>query len=554
MSTNSFTQELIKNLRNGERCLNGNKIYKLYKDCPVSELKNFLRAYARSLNGPEKLPEGYRDHHRYHYWFYNGYKEEPTDENIANTDEPFKGYDQSMPMRFHPAQKIQQVLGTRKREARLHQIWLKLYAAKLVNRWRRPNTNMELFRYIDTLSKLFNMPLDDADIPNGKYKQIVQQQNNRWYGYRQLAQFKRKGSCKPAEWVDESFLLNKDNSDLDENQKKVYDAFSSRNDRKNAVRLYSELVGSCMPESDSKHSVLDTGIKHEAAIYDKYGILLEVLKDSKMKDAVYTLIFATMMTTELGKRNSFILDPQKHGSLNPWLKYYLDNYGDKIERYDVIFSIVPCEKYFNLMTEKQKRFQLKVWSNAMNAMAWYLERQFELGVTLCIENNMLVPRSGRSDVDSGGYNSVTGAWNNSLRHLRWLQPDIYDVCYKCMKLLAGDQMMWASWEKSHGGANANHLDENDRQMKIFQTLTAAGYRPWSTLFEPERADEIRSAIIKACYTYNIPPEKWLGKSQMRTTAKTEAQGDQVCGVSVGPGVATLITGSGIFGSTPSTMT
>lgn len=554
MSANLFTQELIRNLRNGERCLNGNKIYRLYKHCPIPELKDFFRAYARCLNGPEILQQESNIYSRYRYLYYDHEYSELNDKNLADTTEPFKGFNQSsMAMRFHPAQKIQQILGVRKREARLHQIWRKLYTAKLVDKWRRPSTNMELFRYIDILGKLFEIPLNNAKIPDGKYKTIVKQQDSNFY-YCQAEYQKRKGSCKPAEWDNKSFLLNKDSKNLSKNQKKIYNAFTSYADRKNALRLYSELVGSCLPSNSSQHSVLDTGIKHEAAIYDKYGILLEVLKDPKLVDAVYTLIFAAMMTTELGKRNSFTLDPQKHGALNSWLKYYLDNFGDKIERYDVIFSIIPCEKYFNLMTDEQKRIQLKIWSKAVNGMVWYLERQFELGVTLCIKKNMLVPKHGHCNVDSSGYNSVTGAWNNALRHLRWLQPETFDVCYKCMKLLAGDQMQWANYSKINNGKNASHLDENDRQIIIFKELTAAGYKPWSALFEPTKVDEIRDMIIKTCNTYNISPEKWLGKSQMRTNAITQAQGDQVCGVSVGQGSTEWYTAYGYFGSTKSTMT
>jgi len=88
-------------LRNDERCLNGNKVYKLYKDCPIPDLKPFLRAYARSLNGPEVL-EGYARHHRYHYRYYNhGIK--PTVEYLADTAEPHPGYTEShMPEKFHP--------------------------------------------------------------------------------------------------------------------------------------------------------------------------------------------------------------------------------------------------------------------------------------------------------------------------------------------------------------------------------------------------------------------------------------------------------------------
>ncbi len=529
MSNNSFTQDLINNLRNGERCLNGNKIYKLYKDCPEPELKNFLRGYARSLNGPENL-EGYSDYDRNYYSYYNP-GIEPTIEYLADTSEPYGGGNySSMSQRFHPSQSIQHIMGVRKREARLHQIWMKLHIANLVEKWCKPMNSMDLFNVVIVLSKLFEAPLNDATIKS-----------------------KKNGSCKPAKW-ENSFILNVDNNNLNERQKIVYKAFINRADRKNAMRLYCELVGSCLPSSSSGHSLLDTGIKYEAAIYDKYGILLDVLKDPKFKNALYTMIFTAMMTTELGKRNSFTLDPQKHGALNPWLKYYLDNYGDKIERYDVIFSITPCEKYYNLMTEEQKMSQLKIWSKAVYPIAWYLDRQFNMGVTTCVEKGMLVPRHGTTTVDSGGYNSVTGAWNNSLRHLRWLQPGIYDVCYKCMKLLAGDQMCWASCEKSTGGGNATHLDENDRQMNVLKELTALGYRPWSTLFEPNRADEIRDAIVKACENNDIPPVKWLGKSKMRCNAKTQAQGDQVCGVSVGQGSTGLFSGMGYFGATPSTMT
>jgi len=61
------------------------------------------------------------------------------------------------------------------------------------------------------------------------------------------------------------------------------------------------------------------------------------------------------------------------------------------------------------------------------------------------------------------------------------------------------------------------------------------------------------AIVKACNNNNIPPEKWLGKSQIRYNAKTQAQGDQVCGVSVSQGSTGWFTGLGFYGATPSTM-
>lgn len=529
MSKTLFTQELIKNMCDGERCLNGNKIYNLYKDCPEPELINFLRAYARSLNGSEIL-EGYSEMHRYYYSYYNP-DIEPTAEYLADTSEPHKGYEHSsMAQCFHASQSIKHVIGVRKREARLHQIWKRLHKAKLVDKWRCPKNCMDLFNVINTLSKLFDAPLNEA---------IFKDRTN--------------GSCKPAEWKN-CYLLNFTTSTLNKTQRVVYNAFSNRIDRKNAWRLYCELVGSCFPSKPSRHSLLDTSIKYESAIYDKYGILLDVLKDRSLGNAFYTIVFATMMTTELGKRNSFMLDPQKHGALNSWLKYYLDHYGDKIERYDVIFSIQPYEKYYNLMTMEQKKMQLNIWSKAVYPIIWYLDRQFNMGVTTCIEGNMLVPRYGTTAVDSGGYNSVTGAWNNALRHLRWLQPDIYDVCYKCMKLLAGDQMSWASYEKMNRGNNDTHLDENDRQMNVLKELTALGYRPWSTLLEPNRANEIRAAIIKSCENNDIPPGKWLGKSKMRCNAKTQAQSDQVCGISVSQGSTGFFSELGFFGATPSTMT
>ena len=523
MSKNIFTQDLIKKLRSGERVLNGRKINDLYRNCPAPELKNFLRGYARSLNGVADVKNA--------EWSNWNYREpEPTAKSLADTTEPHKGYDYSgMANRFHPAQGIYDVLGVRKREARLNQVWTKLHLAGLVGSWRRPKTSMNLLNMLIILGNVFNAPIDQAVVPARK-----------------------NGSCKAAKW-EVNFLLSKDDSELNDTQKAVFNAFSNRKDRKNAWRLYCELVGSCFPSDTSQHSLLDTGVKHEAAVYDKYGILLEVLKDPTLNTAFYTMIFVTMMTTELGKRNSFTLDPQRHGSLNVWLKYYLDNFGDKIERYDVVFAVLPCDKYYKLMNEGHKKWQLAIWSQAVYPIAWYLNRQFDLGVAECIGKDMLVPRRGTTNVDSGGYNSVTGAWNNALRHLRWLHPGTYDVCYKCMKLLAGDQMQWAAYETAAGGANADHLDENTKQMNVFKELTKLGYRPWSTLFDPNRINEIQAAIMKSCESNNVPSGKWLGRSKLRTDGKTEAQTDQVCGISVPQGSGWWFSSWGFFGATKSTM-
>ena len=533
----SYTNKIIEDLKKGDRTLNGKKIFDLYKNCPsvYSELKQFLKAYAGKINGTSP----------------GRFERIEPNEGIfkAKLSEPLKGYSyySDMYSMFHKSQSLKDVLSVRKREARLYHVWKTLEKAGLVGPWKNPKSAFDLMNILVKLSDLFKVELKDAKLTAPKK------------GSRHAAQYK---NC---------FLIRKyfDSLNGDPNERKVFNAFSSNKKRKDAYRVFCEIIGSVMPLSKDKHGFMDTGIKHEAAILDKYGIVLDLIGEDNyyLKSDPYVTIFITLSLSEFGKRNSFTLDKQKHGNMNPWLSFYIDHFSSKINysNWGYVFALYPCKEFIKKMQFYQIVNQYDKWESKILPLTWYLNNQFNLGVETCVNRDMLVPRSGTTNVDSGGYNSVTGCWNNALRHIKWLSQFVsqnknyektahkYDGIFKCMKLLAGDQMQWANYEKSYGGQNAEHLDDNDKQMEVFKKLINMKIRPWTTLLYPNKSDEVIASIVRTCNEVGIDCGRWLGRSKLRKDGEVKAQSDQVCGVSVPTGLTGLLSGLNWFGKTDSTM-
>lgn len=238
---------------------------------------------------------------------------------------------------------------------------------------------------------------------------------------------------------------------------------------------------------------------------------------------------------------------QMHSGLDRWLMVYLkllikaQPHPIPMPHFAPIFLVTPSPGTVTLVPRSQLqeiRAEALSW---MNLMAIFFREQWELGVKDCVQKNMMVPRSGTTQVHVNAWNAVAGAWSNLLRLIRLTESGIESEesmqLLKVLKLTAGDQMAWARQD----GKGA------DPECQVFFQLTEMGLFPWSGL--TQRRDDFVEKVTKVCTDLKVPPKKWLGKAVERL-AEVRPDVTSVCGIVVAPESVPICKAVGAFGSAP----
>jgi hypothetical protein len=299
-------------------------------------------------------------------------------------------------------------------------------------------------------------------------------------------------------------------------------------------KLYSQhlaLLG--VLEGRLKQYVEGGGVRAEASLLDKRGVLDRVTLKKSLAADIPTALFVVLASLDFSARKAFTLDKQQQGGLNPYLGFFfkqLEAHSANVS-WDLVFHIYPCENTLSRLSQEQKEHAFDLWTPQLPLLAQFLENQWNLGVKDCAQRNMLVARRG-SKLDSDGWNRTAGAWNNAIRFIRLLAPSFPEsrynsvVLFKTLKLTAGDQMRWA--DSSGKGA--------DQDTLIFKDLIDAqqegqrSWLPWSGITHDTPG--LKEQIQSLCNTYQVPIQKWLGRAQQRSSEQVNAHLPMICGVSI----------------------
>jgi hypothetical protein len=239
-------------------------------------------------------------------------------------------------------------------------------------------------------------------------------------------------------------------------------------------------------------------------------------------------------------RKLFTLEEQQHGGLNEHTKFIFDHLvkENPHTNWDLVSLIFPVEEVMLHASVEHCTRMLDAWKLLARFMAEYLQGQWDAGVNECAQREMLVPRSGTTEVNSQGWNAVSGSWNNFVRQMRALcaHPGINVKplpLTKCLKLTAGDQMQWAE----HDGKGV------DPDTQVFAQLAADGLLSWTALLGEVSSVEVYERVGAICDKVQptIDPsgsfagknlrQRWLGNPKRWSTA-TKQDTDSICGVPV----------------------
>jgi hypothetical protein len=286
------------------------------------------------------------------------------------------------------------------------------------------------------------------------------------------------------------------------------------------------------------HNMFLPATSASALVIDKTGLAMfgEPSKDP-VTEALVILLMGSMSYQKL-----FTIESQMHGGIDRWLKAYLDlAIEERTTTIDFgrIFRIIPSPRILSL-TPKDELEQLYDYIlDWLKLFAIVFETQWALGVSNCVNRNMLVPRSGTTEINVNAWNACAGAWGSLTRYIRLIGPALNKEpvqLFKVLKLTAGDQMTWAS--------SAGKLTEPD--CEVFKNLTLdLKVLPWDGLFKFR--DDFVSIIEQSCITYKVEPKKWLG-NPIERSAETRSDVVSVCGVVVQPENVSILKEVGAFGS------
>lgn len=354
-----------------------------------------------------------------------------------------------------------------------------------------------------------------------------------------------------------------------------------------------------------------SNIRSECARLDKSGLITFglITKDILEKD-LNTAIWLAMAVSEFSVRKEFTLESQQQGALNEHLKWIYDELLSKsgTTQWDLIALVYPIQSVLEKCSLNHLQKMKKMWTERLTAMAIFLRDQFAKGVdksaargeydlpirwgdaTIKTMTCMMVPKQG-SGVDSVGWNDVSGAWNNAIRHLRSIARILGEEplpLFKCMKLTAGDQMQWAASEYQSNEILMKELDDklktiqetqtseselqeiemiqmqlaetdryltrmkkNKNDMYVFHDIIEKGVLPWSALDGKIDQNTIIRTVEEICAKYDVPIGGWLGIAQERTTETKDAH-DMICGcvADVPKYIADILKYNGVFGSSP----
>ena len=308
---------------------------------------------------------------------------------------------------------------------------------------------------------------------------------------------------------------NKNESD----RKKLHEKLHSSKSYRDAVQLAGVFQGRL-------DNMITHAITEECAMMDKHGIFH--LYEDKEYD-LPTLVWCLLLLSDLNSRNAFTIQSQMHGGLNPFLHTFLDKFLSTREETDwkLIASLYPCSRTLENVSNKDKEEMLKEWVYRLNGIKLYLKKQWVNGVHRCtgdggIHPAWTVPRRG-SGVDSTGWNTSAGTFNNAIRHIRILSSllDIpYPLLFTCPKLTAGDQAQWAYADGK----------EVDNKILALTELIRGGTHPWAAL-DGTDTSVILSKITLVASKHKVPLERFIGLPKERTS-EIQEQHDMICGVAV----------------------
>ena len=282
-------------------------------------------------------------------------------------------------------------------------------------------------------------------------------------------------------------------------------------------------------------------VSASALIIDKTGLAMfgEPSKDSTT-EALVILLMASMSYQKL-----FTIESQMHGGIDRWLKAYLDlliTERSNTTDFGRIFRIIPSRRTVSLTSVLELEEIYTYILSWLNLFASIFKEQWKLGVDKCVNKNMMVPRTGTTEINVNAWIACAGAWGNLTRYIRligtFLNKEPIQL-FKVLKLTAGDQMNWA---EAVGKSTDSDCD-------VFKSLTLGfnGYKimPWDGL-EKSR-DDFVMVVENACAMFKVEPRKWLG-GPVERTAETRPDITSVCGVVVNPESVQILKDIGAFGS------
>ena len=186
-------------------------------------------------------------------------------------------------------------------------------------------------------------------------------------------------------------------------------------------------------------------VSASALIIDKTGLAMfgEPSKDPAT-EALVVLLMASMSYQKL-----FTIDSQMHGGIDRWLKAYLDllvTERSATTDFGRIFRIVPSPRTVSLTPVLELEEIYSYVLSWLKLFASVFKEQWKLGVDKCVGKNMMVPRTGTTEINVNAWIACAGAWGNLTRYVRLIGSHLskeHIQLFKVLKLTAGDQMAWA---------------------------------------------------------------------------------------------------------------
>ena len=304
-----------------------------------------------------------------------------------------------------------------------------------------------------------------------------------------------------------------------------YDAM--REARYGEQDLYDEAVELLGLLRGRYRNYYSSGVRCMCARLDKVGLIHYLISEADLLEDLPTAVFLALCVAEFSVRKEFTLQSQQQGALTPFLSWLMEDIlkPSATTRWDIIAMIYPAQWILEKCSDTSVQKIYTSWVGVIDTIMPYILDQWAIGVEERVPRDMAVPSSypRSSGVDSEGWNIVTGAWNNAVRQMRLYGQRLDLECpaiFKCMKLTAHDQMMWAE----HEGMGVN------KDLAVFKQLVTDGVLPWSGL--DCTALEILQAVANACKRHDARFEAWFGTPRERTTTREVDRQDMICGVRV----------------------
>ena len=358
---------------------------------------------------------------------------------------------------------------------------------------------------------------------------------------------------------------------LDAERKLLHPRLHSSTECRKAINLTGVLMGRL-------HNMLNHAMPQECAKLDKHGIFeLPEFYDTA------TVVWCLIMKSQLDARKAFTLEKQMQGGLTTLQKVFLDEYLMKQDSTDfkLIAMLYPVPRIIERLTMDEKKEMYDNWLSKLHGMAYALQIQWNAGVNTTASNNWIFPAQG-SGVKSDLWNTVAGAWNNCIRHVRILACalglSMPPLIFSVPKMIAYDQYRWsqddfklakssvtnARWNLIRATVMKNNIDvvQNnlnrakkwlkdamlDPKADVIADLVHDGILPWSGLNGMENST-ILTKIVMYADKHSVPLHRFLGLPQERADVM-RVQYNMICGVAVDctQDVADMLVEHGAFGS------